>query len=110
MKRIKFWQNLVDKIQSGSKTSTWRLFDDKNFQVGDKLEFTVTETGEKFAEAEIVKVTEKTMGEITEDDFDGHETYSSRDEMLEVYRGYYGEKVDWDTVVKMIDFKLIPKP
>lgn len=39
MKQIKFANDLVSKILEGSKTATWRLFDDKALQIGDQLEF-----------------------------------------------------------------------
>lgn len=110
MKQIKFTDTLVPLVLNGSKTSTWRLFDDKNLQTGDELEFLNKETGQVFGYAEIIGVKEKPLGEITEVDFDGHDTYKGRDEMLAAYRGYYSDRVDWNTMVKMIDFKLIPKP
>ena len=107
MKTLKFRHNLVPKILNGSKTVTWRLFDDKNLSVGDQLELLDWESGEKFAEAEIVKVREKRLGEIKEKDFEGHEKFGSKDEMLETYRKYYGDQVDWNTIVKIIEFKLL---
>jgi hypothetical protein len=30
MKTLKFYDNLIPLILSGEKTSTWRIFDDKN--------------------------------------------------------------------------------
>ena len=107
MKTLKFRHNLVQKILNNSKTVTWRLFDDKNIQVGDQAELIDWESGEKFAEAEITGVREKKLGEIEEKDFEGHEKYQSNEEMLEHYKKYYGEKVDMDTAVKIIDFKLL---
>lgn len=35
-KTLKFTPELSAKILSGEKTSTWRLFDDKNLQKGDR--------------------------------------------------------------------------
>ncbi|OGC38420.1 hypothetical protein A3K42_00245 [candidate division WWE3 bacterium RBG_13_37_7] len=107
MKKLKFAQNLVPLVLDGSKTTTWRLFDDKNLSLGDRLEFINAETGEKFAQAEIVNMREKVLGDITEKDFTGHEMYKSKKEMLSTYEGYYGNAVDWDTVVKIIKFKLL---
>jgi len=108
MKTLKFRHDLAQEIIAGRKTNTWRLFDDKDLTVGDKLELMDWESGEKFAEAEIVKVNEKKMGEVEEKDFEGHEKFGSREEMLETYKKYYGDKVDWDTAVKIIEFKLLP--
>ena len=50
---------------------------------------------------------EKKLGEIDEKDFKGHEKYENDKEMLKHYREYYGEKVDTDTVIKIIDFKFL---
>lgn len=110
MKTIKFSPTLVPLVLNGSKTSTWRLFDDEHLQTGDELEFLNKETGETFAHAKILRVVEKCLADIEDTDFDGHEKFATRVEMLSTYRGYYGDKVDWNTTVKMIDFKLIPKP
>ncbi|MCX6810440.1 MAG: ASCH domain-containing protein [Candidatus Berkelbacteria bacterium] len=107
MKKLKFAEKLVPLILSGEKTSTWRLFDDKDLSVGDKVEFINSETGDNFADVKIISVGEKTFADITEADFETHETYSSKDEMLKTYRGYYGEIVDKNTKVKIIKFKLI---
>jgi hypothetical protein len=51
MKTLKFAANLVPLILSGEKTSTWRLFDDKDLQVGDELEFINKNTNTTFASA-----------------------------------------------------------
>jgi len=107
MKTLKFKHNLTEEILAGRKTATWRLFDDKDLKFGDELELIDCESKEKFAEAEIIKVYEKKLGEIREEDFDGHEKFNSKEEMLETYKKYYGDKVNWDTVVKIIEFKLL---
>jgi hypothetical protein len=41
--------NLVPKVLTGEKTSTWRLFDDKNLTAGDDFLMINKKTGEKFA-------------------------------------------------------------
>ncbi len=107
MKTLKFRQNLAEEVLSGRKTATWRLFDDKNLSVDDKVELLIWETKEKFADAEIANVKEKKLGDIVEADFIGHETFESREAMLKSYQSFYGDKVNWDTIVKMIDFKLL---
>ncbi|MFA5131364.1 MAG: ASCH domain-containing protein [Patescibacteria group bacterium] len=107
MKTLKFRQSLSDEIISGTKTATWRIFDDKDLSVGDKVALLVWESKEKFAEAEIIKVREKKLADVGEVDFIGHEKFESRQDMLDNYKTFYGEKVNWDTVIKMIDFKLL---
>ncbi len=49
MKTMKFRDYLVSKILDGSKTVTWRLFDDKDLQAGDELTFQNWNSGENFA-------------------------------------------------------------
>jgi hypothetical protein len=107
MKTLKFRKNLADEILAGRKTATWRLFDDKDLQVGDQVELLIWETKERFADAEIVALKEKTLQDIKEEDFIGHEKFASREEMLENYQSFYGDRVNWNTLVKMLDFKLI---
>lgn len=108
MKRLKFKNDLVPLVLDGSKTVTWRIFDDKDLQAGDQLSFVDSITEEEFAKAEIIAIREKKLGEITEEDFkEGHERYRDQDEMLATYRSYYGETVDSGTVIKVINFKLL---
>lgn len=97
---IKFRPYLVPLVLSGEKNSTWRMFDDKDFQVGDDVSLVNWETLEEFARGKITDVKEKKFGDITEEDFDGHEKYHSVDEMYEEYRRYYGDKVGLDVMVK----------
>ena len=56
MKTLKFTSPLAKMILDGSKTTTWRLFDDKDLQSGDKLDLQNCETGEDFAKAEILEI------------------------------------------------------
>lgn len=107
MKTLKFDHVLVKEILEGRKTATWRLFDDKDLKIGDELELIDSDTKEKFADAKIVKIREKRLGEIEEKDFAGHEKFASKGEMLATYQKYYGDKVNWDTIVKIIEFKLL---
>lgn len=107
MKTLKFKNHLVQKILDGTKTVTWRLFDDKDLQVGDRLEFINSDSGEKFADAEITNIQEKKLGKIEDSDFEGNEEYISQEEMIKRYKEYYGEKVNVKTIVKIIKFKLL---
>jgi len=108
MKTIKFRSCLVKEILAGKKTVTWRLFDDKDLKVGDKIKLLYWETKEKFADAEIIIVRENKLGEIRKNDIERHEKFKSEDEMLRTFRKYYGDKVDWSTNVKIIEFKILP--
>ncbi len=107
MKTLKFMPNLVPLVLSGEKTSTWRLFDDKDLAVGDELSLINRSTNDEFTKAIITKTEEKKLKDLTTDDFEGHERYESNDEMYKTYKSYYGDKVNENTIVKMIDFKLL---
>ncbi len=106
MKTLKFMPSLVTLVLSGEKTSTWRLFDDKDLQKDDSLLLINKATGEGFAKATITKIEEKKIKDLEESDFEGHEKFESEEKMYEAYRSYYGDKVTHDTIIKMVDFKL----
>lgn len=107
MKTLKFMPHLVAEIFSGEKASTWRLFDDKNLTEGDEFEMVNKETGEEFAKGKITKIRQKKLSELEDADFVGHEGYKDQEDMLNHYKGYYGDKVSLETPIKMVDFKLI---
>lgn len=107
MKTLKFRKNLSELILKNEKTATWRIFDDKDIQKGDVMEFLVWETKETFANAKIVDVVEKKFKELTEEDWEGHEKFDTNEEMYATYTKYYNRKVDENTIVKIIKFELI---
>lgn len=107
MKQLKFSPDLVNIILSGQKTSTWRLWDDKDLTEGDIIEFFEYEKDQRFAQAKLISVIEKTFDELTEDDKEGHEKYKSNDEMIATCAGYYKRKVDGKTRLKIVKFELI---
>ena len=107
MKRIKFAPNLVQLILDGTKTSTWSLWDDKDLQTGDMVEFANAETQEVFSKAELTNVIEKPFKDLTDDEKLGHEKYTSNDEMFKKFEGYYNKPVDENTLFKIISFKLL---
>ncbi len=108
MKTLKFYDNLVPLILSGEKISTWRMFDEKDLQVGDDLSLVNKMTGEEFAQAKIVAVREKTLAQLDDADFDaGHERYESKEKMLAAFQSCYGDSVTMDTLVKLISFELL---
>jgi hypothetical protein len=106
MKTLKFAPNLISSIINGEKTSTWRLFDDKNLRQGDTLLFINTENGEQFGTGSITSVVTKTLGALDDSDFVGHERYSSLEEMYSNFRKYYGDRVNENTEVKIVRFTL----
>jgi hypothetical protein len=106
-KYLKFEEDLVPLILSGKKTTTLRLFDDKDISEGDHLRLIDKDNGEEFARADVTMVYEKKFGDLNEDDLAGHEQYESFLHMREKFHQYYGERVNDETLVKIIRFRLV---
>ena len=105
-KTLKFDSNLVPKILSGDKTSTWRLFDDKDLKVGDNLILIEKETGKEFAKAVITEVEDREIQNIRESDYKGHDKFESKEAALEAFKKHYGLSVTPTSVLKIVRFKL----
>jgi len=114
MKRLKFDHRLAESIRQGTKTVTWRLYDDKDLSVNDVVELIDKvdpqnpATWQVIGRAQIQTVIEKRLGDIAAEDEDGHHHYGSKDEALQAYQRYYGPQVTTDTPLKIIHFKLLP--
>lgn len=106
MKSLKFKHEFVREMLEGRKTTTWRLFDDKDLSVGDELDLVDRDSNESFGKAVITDVVEKKVGELTNEELVNH-GYNNLDEMLNSHRGYYGDKVSLESIVKIITFKLV---
>gem|GEM_PF-1247333 len=106
MKQLGFAEPLVPLVLSGAKTITWRLFDDKNIQVGDELELASSRTRQPFARARVIKVVEKTFRDLDASDKDGHESFTSDEEMYQTYSDYYKTEVTPVTLLKIIHFEI----
>ncbi|HVS58291.1 MAG TPA: reverse transcriptase-like protein [Candidatus Saccharimonadales bacterium] len=115
MKKLKFKHELAQRILSGDKTTTWRMFDDKDLTVNDNVEVIdrvdpdKPQTWRVIGTATLTQVIEKRLREVDAADSDGHETYASPEEMLKAYQGYYGANVSLDTPLKVIHFSFTPK-
>jgi len=115
MKSLKLDHELADLVRRGEKTSTWRIYDDKDISVNDlislidKVEPQDPSTWVTLGIAKVNAVIEKRLGDITSTDYAGHETFSSPTAMLETYQKYYGPQVARDTPIKMIHFSLLPQ-
>lgn len=106
-KKLHFVSKLIPLILNGSKTSTWRLWDDKNLQTGDIVDFLEAKTEKHFATAKLIKVTEKPIGKLTKTDKKGHEEFKSDEEMYKTYSRYYHRTVTPETSIKILRFKLL---
>lgn len=106
-KSLHFVSSLIPLILSGEKVSTWRLWDDKDLSEGDIVDFLESGTERHFATAILTRVLEKKIGKLTDEDKAGHEKYKNDKEMFRTFERFYKRKIDSDTKVKIIWFKLI---
>lgn len=103
---LKFAPELADAILDGKKTNTLRL-DKKNLQVGDTAKLFVRSSATEaraFSYAKITGVETRSLIEIPLD-LDGHETYASYEEFLNVMQGYYGADVSLETEFTIYHFE-----
>jgi ribonuclease HI len=114
VKTLKFNHDLAQLILQGKKSATWRLYDDKDLSVDDqikvidKVDPDSPNTWQVIGRAKVNEVTEKHLGEVSNQDMKGHESFSDKDEMLRTYRQYYGNRVTFETPVKIINFTFTP--
>jgi len=114
MKKLKLDHELAQMVQNGDKTSTWRLFDDKDLTVNDLVQLVdkVTpdqpQTWKVIGICRINRIIEKRIGDIQPEDYEGHELRESPEDRLKAYRVYYGDRVTFDTPLKMIHFNFTP--
>ncbi len=114
MKTLKFDHELAQLILQGQKTSTWRLFDDKDLSVDDQLKLIDkvnpddSKTWQVIGQAKVTEVIEKKLASLTSEDMKGHEPFNNQQEVLDEYRKYYGARVSLDDVVKIVRFEFAP--
>ena len=60
-----------------------------------------------FGKAEIISIKETTLGALTPEDKDGHESFSSDGEMYKKYAKLYKQPVTPSTAVMVIKFKMM---
>ena len=106
MKQLKFSEPLPELILNRQKDTTWRINDEKNIATGDMLSLCDNDANE-FARAEVIVIEETVFGSLSEDDKNGHEKFSTEQEMYRVYSSYYKMDVTPETTVKVIKFRLI---
>lgn len=110
MKKLKLDHELAQQVKTGKKTSTIRLFDDKDLSVNDelvlidKVDPKSPQTWQVIGTATINQVTEKRLGDLTDEDLEGHKPYTSKQEMLTDFRQHYGEDVTLQTPAKVVHF------
>lgn len=107
MKTLKFVKPLSELILQNKKHTTWRVFDDKALTEGEIIALLVKETKEEFAKAKILHIKETTFGSLTAEDWNGHETFDSEEEMYATYSQYYNTPITNETQLKVIKFEVL---
>lgn len=108
MKSLTFDNQYIADILSGEKSATWRI-GKKDYEVDDIISLVNSNDQKIFGYGLINEIIEKRIGELTEQDKKGHETYFSEEEMYKKLRKYYGSSVNKNSAIKIIKFKLLDK-
>lgn len=108
MKILLFAEPLPELVLSGKKTVTWRVEDQRWIIAWDKLSLWYN-NGTEFAQAIATRVKETTFGELTPEDFIGHEKFISDEEMYKKYTWYYHKEITSWTKLKIIEFTITKK-
>lgn len=110
MKQLKFEHSFAQSIISGHKTATFRVNDDKDLRVGDQVEL-VDKVDRDHPTSwvipgilQIESITQKPLASLSSDSFIRAESFTSRKEMVQVFRRFYGDHIDEHTPVFIIDF------
>jgi ribonuclease HI len=114
MKTLKFNHNDAQEILKGKKNTTWRLYDDKDLSVDDtikvidKVEEENSSSWQVIGQGKVTEIVEKKLSNVTDEDMAGHQQFRTKEEILDKYRGYYGQRVTLETPVKIVHFDFSP--
>lgn len=110
MKALKLNHDFAELVVQGKANATWRINDDKDLHVNDtvklidKVQPLNPESWVEIGTARITCVLEKQLGKITQQDMTNGEKLQPIEELLSIYRSYYGPLVNKETPVKIIMF------
>lgn len=101
---------MAQQVVEGKKTTTWRLFDDKDLSVNDavelidKVKMNEPQSWQVIGNATITSVIEKRLRDVSAEDLERDDEFDSTDNMLATFKGYYGSNITPDTHVKIVQF------
>lgn len=116
MKSLKLDHEIALLVLKGQKTDTWRINDDKDLSVNDKVELidkvdhNNPRTWQIIGVATIDQIATKRLGDVSAADTKGQEAFNSEQQMYETFRRYYGPSVSPNSIVKIIHFTFKPYP
>jgi ribonuclease HI len=109
MKTLKLNNATAQLVASGQKTSTWRLYDDKDISVDDEIQFIDRvdphdrNTWYPIGVGTVDSVLHKRLGSVSPEDLKS-EGFESQDAMLAAFTEHYGKQISLETPVKIIHF------
>jgi hypothetical protein len=83
VKTLKFDHESAQDVLSGKKSATWRLYDDKDLSVNDRIKIIdklnpdSETTWQVIGEARVNEIVEKKLDDVTDKDMAGHEVFSN---------------------------------
>ncbi len=116
MKALKFSHDIATDIKEGKRSTTWRMYDDKDTHVGDRLELVDKidprdpSTWEHFAIATITQIVEKRLGSVEASDYELETDQMSPEDLLLTFQKYYGPQVTFDTPLRIMTFSVNAEP
>lgn len=106
-KTIKFASNLIPLILKGEKTLTYRYGDKYNHLTkGDIVDVYDASSNELSCQIEILSNTISTFDNL-QYDAKGHEKYTSKEEMRNIFAGYYQRRIFDNELLLVIEFRLV---
>ena len=114
MKQLKFENSYAEDIYAGKKTVTFRVKDDKDIRVGDRVQL-VDKTDRDHPTKWVIKgellideVEQVKISELTNEQMSRAESFDDFESMVQVFRRYYGEFIDENTKVTVLGFRFNP--
>lgn len=114
MKQLKFEHSFATDIQAGNKTATLRINDDKDIQLGDNIELVDKvkrdhpTSWEVLGILHITAITNIALSDLKRENFIKAESFLTIDEMIQVFRRFYGEHIYENTEVAIVEFSFSP--
>ena len=106
MKELYFGDPIPEILVEGRKGSTFRLSEDQDIRKGDLVSFLLP-NGNEFARVVCTETKKTRLGDLTEQDWRGHERFESDVEMLRVYSTWEKRAVKMDDPLKIIRFRYL---
>lgn len=116
MKSLKLNHQIAQLVIAGKRHSTWRINDDKDLHVNDdvqlvdKVDPLNPASWQVIGVAHITSILEKQLGKVVQQDLERGEQLPPLKTLITVYRSYYGQQVNAETPVKIINFQFQGQP